>query len=90
MIGKVTLDSLEKDLANAHYFCVLSDGSTDSSVIKEELVNLFLRSGKPLLKFLSIEPANNANAGGIIECIKTALERIGILHFQKRIMGLKC
>ena len=40
------------------------------------------------MKFLSIEPANNANAEGIIECIKTALERIGILDFQKRIMGL--
>ena len=40
------------------------------------------------MKFLSIEPANNANAEGIIERIKTAFERIGILDFQKRIMGL--
>ena len=67
---------------------VTLESYNDSSVIEEELVNLFLRSGKPLLKFLSIEPANNANAEGIIECIKTALERIGILDFQKRIMGL--
>ena len=75
MIGKVTIDSLQKDLADIHYFCILSDGSTDSSVIKEELVYLlFLKSGKPLLKFLSIEPANNANAEGNIECIKTAFE----------------
>ena len=72
MIGKVTMDSLQKDLANAHYFCILSDGSTDSSVTEEELVYLlFLKNGKPLLKFLSIEAANNANAEGIIECIKT-------------------
>ena len=40
------------------------------------------------MKFLSIEPANNANAEGIIECIKKAFERIGTLDFQKRIMGL--
>ena len=40
------------------------------------------------MKFLLIEPANNANAEGIIECIKTAFEWIGILDFQKRIMGL--
>ena len=40
------------------------------------------------MKFLSIEPANNANAEGIIECIKTAFQRISILDFQKRIMGL--
>ena len=89
VIGKVTMDSLRKDLANTHYFCILSDGSTDSSVIKEELVYLlFLKSGKPLWKFLSIESANNANAEDIIECIMTAFERIGILDFQKRIMEL--
>ena len=40
VIGKVTLDSLQKDLANTHYFCILSDDSTDSSVIEEELVYL--------------------------------------------------
>ena len=89
VIGKVTMDSLQKDLANAHYFCVLSDGSTDSSVIEEELKYLlFLKSRKPPLKSLLIEPANNANAEGIIECIKTAFERIGVLDFQKGIMGL--
>ena len=78
------MDSWQKDLANAHYFCILSDSSTDSSVIKEELVYLlFLKSGKPLLKFLSIELTNNPNAEGIIECIKTAFERIGILDFKK-------
>ena len=37
---------------------------------------------------MSIEPANKANAEGIIECTKTAFERIDILDFQKRIMGL--
>ena len=40
------------------------------------------------MKFLSIELTNNTNAEGIIECIKTAFERIGISDFQKRIMGL--
>ena len=34
-------------------------------------------------KFLPIEPADNANAEGVIECIKSAFERIGILDFQK-------
>ena len=70
MIGKVTMDSLQKDLANAQYFYILSDSSTDSRVIEEKLVYLlFLKSGKLLLKFLSVEPANNTNAEGIIECI---------------------
>ena len=38
VIGKVTMDSFQKDLANTHYFCILSDGSTDNSVIEEELI----------------------------------------------------
>ena len=75
MIGKVTMDSLQKDLANAQYFYILSDSSTDSRVIEEKLVYLlFLKSGKLLLKFLSVEPANNTNAEGITECIKTAFK----------------
>ena len=56
--------------------------------MKECVYLLFSKSGKPLLKFLSIEAANHANAEGIFECIKTAFEQIGILDFQKRIMGL--
>ena len=40
------------------------------------------------MKVLSIEPASNTNAEGIIECIKTAFERIGISAFPKKIMGL--
>ena len=77
------MDSLHKDLANAHYFFVLSDSSTNSSIIEEELVYLLFLSGKPLLKFLLVVFAED-----IIECIKTAFEWIGILDFQKRIMRL--
>ena len=72
-IAKVTKGSFAKNLAKARYFCILSDGSTDSSVTEEKPVYvLFLLCGKPTLKFLSIEPANNANAEGIHSCIKQA------------------
>ena len=55
-------------------------GSTDTSILEEELVYiLYLDSGKAKLKFLSIEPAENADAVGIHNCIKKAFERIGIL-----------
>ena len=44
------------------------------------------------MKFLLIEPANNANAEGRRYSaegkLKAAFKRIGILDFQKRIMGL--
>ena len=74
-VAVLTKDSFAKDLAKANYFCTLSDGSVDSSATEEELVYvLFLLRGKPTLKFLSIELANNANAEGIHSCIKEAFE----------------
>ena len=63
-IAKVTKDSFANNLAKARYFCTLSDGSTDSSVAEQELAYvLFLLCGKPTLKFLSIEPANDSSTG---------------------------
>ena len=88
-IAKVTKDSFAKDLAKAHYFCIPSDGCTDSSITEEELVYvLLLLCGKPTLKFLSIEPANNANAEGIHSCIKEAFERVGVLDLSKKVIAL--
>ena len=59
--------------------------------MEEELVYLlFLKIGKPYLKFLSIEPANNANAEDIIECKKTAFERIGYFRFSQKNHGTHC
>ena len=76
-IAKVTEDSFAKDLAKARYFCILSDGSKDSSVTEQELVYvLFLLCGKPMLKFLSIEPANNANAEGFIVALRKLLNKL--------------
>ena len=40
----------------SNYFSLLTDGSTDSAVIEEEVVYLlFLNEGKPEIKFFSIE-----------------------------------
>ena len=88
-IAKVTKDSFAKDLAKARYFCIASNGSTDSSITEEELVYvLFLLCGKPMLKFLSIEPANNANAEGIHSCIKEAFEQVRVLDLSKKVIAL--
>ena len=35
-IGKFTLERLKKDLSKVHYYSVLTDGSTDSSVTEQE------------------------------------------------------
>ena len=89
-IAKITKDSFAKDLAKACYFCILSDGSTDSNVAEEELgyVLFLLCNGNPMLKFISIEPANNANAEGIHICIKEAFEQAGVLDLSKKVIML--
>ena len=61
----------------------------DSSIREEELVYvLFLLSGKQMLKFLSIEPAKNANTEGIHSCIKEAFERVEVLDLSKKVIAL--
>ena len=42
-IGKVTMDSLQKDFANVQYFCILSDGNTDSSVIERMCIFIIFK-----------------------------------------------
>ena len=89
-IGKVTKESFAEDFANARYYSVLSDGSTDSAVIEQEVVYVLYLSkdGVPVVKYLSIESAENGDADGLKDCISKAFERIGITKFSERLLGL--
>jgi hypothetical protein len=88
-IAEVTKDSLAKDLANARFFSCLNDGSTDASVVEQELVYvLFLSEGTPTLKFLSIESVKSGNAEGIRASIEEAFTRIGLTSFVDKLTGL--
>ena len=85
------MDSLKKDLAKAHYYSVLCDGSTDKSVIEQEAIFiLFLSDGFPALRYLSIESVDNATATGVLSSLTTAFERFGVLLFEKSLLGLNC
>ena len=89
-IRKVTKESFAKDFANARYYSVLSDGSTDSAVIEQEVVYVLYLSkdGVPVVKYLSIESAQNGDIDGLKDCISKAFERIGITKFSERLLGL--
>ena len=90
-IGKVTMNSLKKDLAKAHYYSVLCDGSTDKSVIEQEAIFiLFLSDGFPALRYLSIESVGHATATGVLSSLTTAFERFGVLSFEKSLLRLNC
>ena len=65
-IGGEMKKSLAESVANARYFACLSDGSIDSSVTEQEFVYiLFLDNGVPVVKYVSIESVENANAKGV-------------------------
>ena len=69
------------DLAKASYFCVLSDGSTNSSVTEEELVHvLFLQCGKPTLM-----PTQKVF---IVALRRKLLSELECQTFQKKVIAL--
>ena len=62
-IGKVMREDRKKLIFKANYFSVLSDGSTDSAVTKQETIYvLFICEGTRVLKYLRIENVKNADA----------------------------
>ena len=81
---------LIENLSKARYY--LNDGSSNTSVSEKQLVYvLFLENGFPNIKFVITENeknVKNANAEGILDCIKESFHRLGIADIYKRIVGL--
>ena len=80
-------DDLVKDLLSVHYYAVLTDGRSNSSILEQEaLYVLFLSpsSGLPVLKFLSVESPEHTHADGLEAYIKDSFHCISIatLHTQ--------
>ena len=89
VVGDYMKAGLTEELKHVRFFSVLSDGSTDSANIEEELVYfLYLAGGVPKVTFLSIEDAKNVDANGLLECITTAFSRFNIDEISKHILGL--
>ena len=82
-------EDLKKLISKANYFSVLSDGSTNSAVTKQEMIYvLFICEGTPVLKYLSIENVKNANAPGFKSTLEVAFNRFGITHYYDKLVGL--
>lgn len=68
---------------------MLNDGSTDSSIIEQELIYiLFLNEGVPTLKYFSIDSVSNVDVVGIKETIKTTFAYFGVSNFTMGLLGL--
>lgn len=89
-IAKQLKASLEEILLKARYYSILTDGSTDTSVTEQELIYIMLlnEDGRAVLKFLSIENPPVADAIHLVECIREAFHRIGVVDFSSHLHGI--
>ena len=88
-IGKVMREVLKKLIFKANYFSVLSNGSTDSAVTEQETIYvLFIYEDTPVLKYLSIENAKNADAPDLKSNLGILFNRFGITHYYNKLVGL--
>ena len=80
-----------EDLLSAQYFSLLTDGSTDASIKKQEVIYvLFLskKQGRPVCKFFSIETPEHADADGLKTCIEKAFNNLGIVSLYQHLANL--
>ena len=76
-------------MKNFNYFTCLNDGSTDSSIIEQEVVYvLHLNDGAPTVRYLSIETINVANAPGIVASVEYAFKRVSCQDFMDKLVGI--
>ena len=66
------MNSLAESVANTRYFACLIDGSTDKLVTEQDVVYVLFLSGVPVIKYVSIESVENANAEGVQKSIEDA------------------
>ena len=88
-VAEVKKEDLIKAISTSNYFSLITDGSTDSAVIEEEVLYLlFLNEGKPEIKFFSIETPSHTTAEGLKEAISSLFKRTGMTEFHT-IAGFK-
>ena len=87
-IAEVKKEDLIKAISTSNYFSLLTDGSTDSAVIEEEVLYLlFLNEAKSEIKFFSIETPSHTTAEGLKEAISSAFKRTGMTEFYTKLAG---
>ena len=83
VIGNLIKNDTKTELKSLKFYSILSDGSTDSGNIEEELVYVNnLSKGTAKVSFLSIENAQNVYANGIKEYIESAFKCFDIVRFN--------
>lgn len=80
-ISCVLLTELQSHMKSARFFSIMSDSSSDSSVIDQEgiLVRyIHPETGEPHTEIASIEKLENARAEGVVAAIRNGVSKCGI------------
>ena len=101
-LGEDLNEKLAKDLTNANFYSVLSDGSTDCAVREEECTfalyfdprpmeedkndQLMIRMGFLGLKHLTSDKGGG-KAKGVLRAITDSFESLGITDFRSKLVG---
>lgn len=73
---------------HVHFYSILIDGATDSSVTENELIYLrYVENGKPANHYFSIEDIEHANAQGILKKIEESFIRNGLQNWKDKLIG---
>ena len=88
-------NDLKVKLDEANFYSVLTDGSTDSTISENEAVIIAFFDPKPdnsdevtvVTSFAKLPHLKSANAAGIVESLKDALESIGIEDIFQKLVG---
>ena len=83
VIGNSIKNDMKTGLKLSRFYSILSDGSTDSENIEEELAYItYLSKGTVKVSSPSVKNAQNVDANGIKECIESAFNHFDIDNFQ--------
>ena len=82
--ANIIRDDIKSVVAKNHFVSVLSDGSTDSAVVEQEIVYLCYIDFDfmPITRLIEVVPLESANAAGIYSSIQKGLETVN-LSFEK-------
>ena len=96
-IAQQQRELLTSTLAKAKFFSIQTDGSTDVSNVGNKLfLALYLYPHAPdgkvdvRSRFLSVRQPKCADAKGLFECFTRALDHVGIVGWDEKLIGFGC
>ena len=94
-IAKSQRQAFLHTFATVHFYSFLMDGSTDAGNVADELIAILYclkddeaQEVRSCIRFLSVQVPTRADAGGLIRCLCSAMEEVGLGNFLDRVSVL--